>query len=226
MPPDAAVIFDVDGVLLDLTPAEENTFFWAFSSLYGLEGLSRDWDSYRIRNDEDIIAEILERHFGRRASRHECRAVAGAYLDRLASGLDRKRLAPLAVDGAGELLERLEGRARLGIATANLREAARLRLAACRLWRPVADHAFGADGGGAKRRILARAIAGTGLPPGRIVFVGDNLNDVEAGLANGVHFVGFTRDTARIRRLAAAGAERICNHHRDTLKHIEDALEL
>jgi FMN phosphatase YigB (HAD superfamily) len=51
--PAAAVVFDVDGVLLDLTPAEEDAFFAPFETLYGITGLSRDWDSYRVRNDED-----------------------------------------------------------------------------------------------------------------------------------------------------------------------------
>ncbi len=39
---DAAVIFDVDGVLLDLTPPEEDAFFHPFLQLHGLSGLSRD----------------------------------------------------------------------------------------------------------------------------------------------------------------------------------------
>src|SRR5690606_8860878 len=43
---DCAVIFDVDGVLLDLTRPEEDAFFAPFERLYGLTGLSRDWDSY------------------------------------------------------------------------------------------------------------------------------------------------------------------------------------
>ncbi len=42
----AAVIFDVDGVLLDLTPPEEDAFFAPFARRHGLAGLSRDWDSY------------------------------------------------------------------------------------------------------------------------------------------------------------------------------------
>lgn len=222
----AAVIFDVDGVLLDLTPAEEDAFFWAFEKLHGLTDLSRDWDSYRIRNDENIIAEILEKHFGRAASPAECQAIVSAYLNHLASDIDLKRLRPSPVGGAAELLDRLARRVRLGIATANLLEAAHLRLACCRMWSPVQGHAFGADGGGAKRDILGRAIADTGLPPDRIVFIGDNLNDVAAGLAHAVHFIGFSRDDAKGRRLAAAGAQRVCNDHRDTLKHIEDALHL
>src|SRR5689334_22171558 len=145
---DAAVIFDVDGVLLDLTSAEEDAFFWAFASLHGIEGLSRDWDSYRIRNDEDIITEILTRHFGRTPSSGERQAVIRAYLENLAKGIELKRLMPAPIDGAGELLGRLSGRAELGVATANLLEAAELRLAAVRLWTPVQAHAFGANGGG------------------------------------------------------------------------------
>lgn len=222
---EAAVIFDVDGVLLELTPAEEDAFFWPFAKLHRLTGLSRDWDGYRIRNDEDIIDEILETHFKRRPTPAERQAVITAYLSHLASDLHLKRLRPEVVPGVQDLLASLAGKARLGIATANLLEAASLRLAACGLWEGLKAHGFGANGGGAKRQILARAIASLDLPADRIVFIGDNLNDVEAGLANKVHFIGFSRDPARARRLAEAGAERICNHHRDTLKHIEDALQ-
>ena len=223
---DAAVIFDVDGVLLDLTIEEEDAFFWAFAKLHNLTGLSRDWDSYRIRNDEDIITEILENHLGRTPSRHEHKAIIQTYLSHLANGIDVKTLTPSPIAGASDLLEHLDGKAKLGIATANLLEAASVRLAACGIWEPLKDHAFGANGGGAKRSILACAMASLNLPRDRIVFIGDNLNDVEAGLANGVHFIGFSQDQAKCRRLAEAGAQRVCNRHQDTLKHIEDALHL
>jgi phosphoglycolate phosphatase-like HAD superfamily hydrolase len=223
---DAAVIFDVDGVLLDLTPEEEDAFFWAFAKLHRLSGLSRDWDGYRIRNDVEIINEILEAHFGRSPSPAEHQAVIRTYLGHLANGIDAGRLKPSPIAGAEGLLGDLAGTLKLGIATANLREAASLRLAACAMWEPVKTYAFGANGGGAKCQILARAMANLALPPERIIFIGDNLNDVEAGLANGVHFIGFSEDQAKCRYLADAGAKRVCNHHRDTLKHIRDALRL
>lgn len=226
MNPHAAVIFDVDGVLLDLTEPEEDAFFWPFAELHGLTGLSRDWDGYRIRNDEDIIEEILEGHFGRAPTSEEHRAVIDAYVGHMEANLRLKRLVPEVVPGTSELLAGLAGKARLGIATANLLEVASLRLAACGLWDRFKTLGFGANGGGAKREILARAIASLNLSRQRIVFIGDNLNDVEAGLANQVHFIGFSAEPAKTRRLAAAGAERICNHHRDTLKHIKDALNI
>ena len=59
---DAAIIFDVDGVLLELTRAEEELFFQPFASRCDANKLSRDWNSYQIRNDENIIAELIERH--------------------------------------------------------------------------------------------------------------------------------------------------------------------
>ena len=43
----AAVIFDVDGVLLELMAAEEDAFFAPLTARYGLTNLSRDWNSYR-----------------------------------------------------------------------------------------------------------------------------------------------------------------------------------
>jgi phosphoglycolate phosphatase-like HAD superfamily hydrolase len=223
---DNAVIFDVDGVLLDLTAAEEDAFFWAFEKLHQLTGLSRDWDSYRTRNDEDIISEILEAHFGRVPSHAEHKAVIAAYLNHLTSGIEARQLMPFPIEGAANLLRQLTGKTALGIATANLVEAAGARLKACGMWEPLKGHAFGANGGGAKLEILARAMVELGLPRDRIVFIGDNLNDVAAGLGNGVHFIGFSKDQAKVHRLAAAGAKRVCINHLDTLKHIKDALRL
>lgn len=208
----AAIIFDVDGVLLDLTAPEEDAFFEVFRRRYGLEGLSRDWDSYRIRNDEHIIAEILERHGLPAAERA---AVVSDYLGLLGQGLASGALSSVAIPGAAELLSTLS-RYRLGIATANLLCAAKLRLAAQSLWDPVSPLAFGAEGSGHKRETVARAIAASGLPKHRIVYVGDNVNDVDAGLTNGVHFIGFSADPARRDKLRKAGAPHLAANHGDT----------
>lgn len=210
---DSAVIFDVDGVLLDLTPAEEEGFFVPFARRYGLTGLSRDWDSYRTRNDEDIIAEILEVN-GLPLSDRD--AVIADYLGVMAEGLRERRFSPVEISGARALLQLLHGRHAIGIATANLLAAARLRLIHAGLWKWVEGYAFGAEGGGHKRGTVARAIAATGLPRTRIVYIGDNLNDVVAGLENGVHFIGFAVDAARRHRLSAAGAEYTSGDHATT----------
>ena len=188
----AAVIFDVDGVLLELTRAEEDAFFVPFERRYGLKDISRDWNSYAIRNDENIIAEILARHG---LPEHEHAAVVADYLEVLKLQLADGTIETIVIPGALELLQNLHGSLQIGIATANLLGAAELRLKDAGLWHHVSACAHGADGGGHKREILARAIAATGLPKNRIVYIGDNLNDVEAGLSNGVHFIGFSTNS-------------------------------
>ncbi len=216
-----AVIFDVDGVLLDLTPAEEDGFFLAFERRYGLTSLSRDWDSYRTRNDEDIIDEILESHG---LPLHDRSGVIGDYLAIMQHWLEIGYFTPVEIPGTRQLLEDLQGTHSLGIATANLRAAAKLRLAALSLWSPIEKFAFGADGGGPKRDVLARAIASIGLPRERIVFIGDNISDVDAGLANGVHFIGFSTSAARREKLEKAGAKWLSGDHAETRRMIETLL--
>jgi phosphoglycolate phosphatase-like HAD superfamily hydrolase len=93
------------------------------------------------------------------------------------------------------------------------------------LWNPVSAHAFGAEGGGHKREILARTIASIHLPKQRIVYVGDNLNDVEAGLSNGVHFIGFSTNPGRLNELERAGTNHISNNHLDTFRLISHLLK-
>ena len=215
-----AVIFDVDGVLLDLTAPEEDAFFLAFARLHAITGLSRDWDSYRVRNDEHIIAEILERH-GLAAGEHE--AIVTEYLKILSDGLASKALKAVEIPGTRQLLNSLSD-LRRGIATANLLSAAKLRLQSAGLWEPVSSLAFGAEGSGHKRETVAQAIAASGLPKQRIVYIGDNLNDVDAGLSNGVHFIGFAQDAGRRERLAAAGARHLSADHRTTVELVRQLL--
>lgn len=218
---DSAVIFDVDGVVLELTSAEEDIFFQPFAERYGLSGLSRDWDSYRTRNDEDIIGEILEAH-GLPAD-HRPQVIAG-YLETMQDALARGLVASVEIPGARGLLEHLAPRHGLGIATANLAAIARLRLESVGLWGHVSRYPFGAEGGGHKRETLARAVAATGLARERIVFVGDNLNDADAGLSNGVHFIGFAVEEHQRLRLGAAGARHLSGDHATTLRLISGLL--
>ena len=218
---DSAVIFDVDGVLLDLTPQEEDAFFLAFERRYGITGLSRDWDSYKVRNDEHIIAEILGSHG---IDPDERDTVGSEYLAILSDGLTSGALRAAEIPGARDLLDSLHG-ANRGIATANLLPAAKLRLEACGLWGFVSGLAFGAEGSGHKRETVARAIAATGLPKNRIVYVGDNLNDAEAGLSNGVHFIGFSENADRRDRLRQAGATHVSGNHACTAEIISKLLK-
>ena len=210
---DSAVIFDCDGVLLELLPDEEEMFFSALAAFIPTDELSRNWNSYTIRNDDDIVSEVLAR-FGKAESLKP--EVIKHYLRGLASALNNKHITSTAIPGTVELLQQLKGKHRLGLATANFIEAARLRLEQAGLWPFVSHHAIGADGGGHKRQLLACLLESIPLPRNRIVYVGDNVVDVEAGLKNGVHLIGFSLSPARRDQLRAAGARHIAASHAET----------
>jgi phosphoglycolate phosphatase-like HAD superfamily hydrolase len=213
---DWAIIFDVDGVLLELTRAEEELFFQPFASHIDSSKLSRDWNSYKIRNDEDIVKEIVARYH---LPASEAHVITDEYMALLEQELN-DGLKSVPIEGAEALLKHVSPLARLGVATANFRMAAKMRLQQAGMWGPVSALAFGADGGGHKSVILARVIAACGLPHSRIIFVGDNVNDVQAGIQNKVHFIGFSADSSRREKLAAAGAQRLAANHTETLQGI------
>ncbi len=218
---DCAIIFDVDGVLLELTRAEEELFFQPFASRCNAEKLSRDWNSYAIRNDEEIVAELVQRHG---LADIEKQNIKSEYLELLRAQLASNAISSPLVPAADELVLEFADRATLGIATANFREAAKLRLSKANLWRHVSDYAFGADGGGHKRDILGRALNTIPTPKSRIVYIGDNLNDVEAGLRHGVNFIGFSVDAERRQILQKVGAQHISANHHQTILIIRSIL--
>jgi phosphoglycolate phosphatase-like HAD superfamily hydrolase len=213
---DAAVIFDVDGVLLELTRDEEELFFEALSRFVPTENLSRDWNSYRIRNDEDIIVEILERNSLPVALKS---TVTAHYMALIMSSKVRSK----PIIGASTLLKTLSNEAHLGIATANLLCAAKHRLQQADFWNAVSSHASGADGGGHKSVILGRTI--TGLPPvSKVIYIGDNINDLEAARVHGVTFIGFSEDALRRDILRTSGAKHISATHLETRALINQML--
>jgi len=216
-----AIIFDVDGVLLDLTRDEEELFFEPFRSRCDIARLSRDWNSYQIRNDEDIIKELVERHA---LHPSETATITAEYLKLLEDRLHNGQIQSQVISGATSLLNKFKTKARLGIATANFRRAAELRLKQTGLWDHVSGLAHGADGGGHKSAILARAIRTLGLSPQRIIFIGDNVNDVAAGLENGVHFIGFSESAERREKLATHGAKTLSAAHAQTETLLEQIL--
>ena len=218
---DAAIIFDVDGVLLELTRAEEELFFQPFASRCDATKLSRDWNSYAIRNDENVVSELIERHG---LGEQEQPIIIQEYLNLLEQQIKSRKIISRQIAGAPQLLEQCAAFATLGIATANFREAARLRLHQAGLWNFVSAYAHGADGGGHKHEILGRALATIALPKSNIVYVGDNVNDVIAGLTHGVHFIGFSQIPQRLEELRNAGAKHLSSNHTQTLALIKSLL--
>lgn len=210
-----AIIFDVDGPLLHLGEAEQDCFVEPLEATYGLRDVSRDWNSYRVRNDVEIYREILGRYFGREPTSAEIAHICQLYCERLKARYDAGELRPHPVNGAVQLVRQLDGMdaVNIGIATANLRTAARIRLEHVCLWVPLAAHAGCAEQGGPKKDILSHVIAAIGVPAQRVLFIGDNPSDLAAAQANGTAFLGFSEERASRERLHQAGASRVLDEY-------------
>lgn len=217
----SAVIFDVDGPLLHLTDAEAEAFFVPLRDISAVDH-SLDWDSYRIRNDVEIYRDILG------MSGDAIMPYIAAYLSTLDTKYQSGEAAVTPIPRAQALLETLSqvnGLA-LGTATANFEAAAKMRLTQAGMWPHVQHFHSGAEPGGHKRDILARVIARLDLPAERIVYLGDNLNDLDAAQANGTHFIGFHTDTEKRARLTQSGAKTVTGDHTESLRLIRYFLDL
>ncbi len=222
--PDHAVIFDIDGVLLHLTRNEEKLFFDAFRDVFNVaeHHINPNWGSYKIRNDVEIVDELLERHFGRAPTQTEASAVLEHYTKSIDAGLLSGELSAREIEGAKPLLQSLAAgdTFRLGLATANIQETAEIRLKNADLWGYY--HVTGyAEARGPKINILRDAISqletnGGAISPDRIVYLGDQLGDLDAARENGVHFVGTSPSAEQRQVLRDNGAETVSEGHHET----------
>lgn len=232
--PDAcAIIFDIDGVLVHLSEAEEDVFFAALEQVHGITGASRDWNSYKIRNDVEIIEELIAAKFNRPAKPDEVRLVMERYHALMDIAIRSGGVKVSAIDGVTEVLHALgwQDGVTLGVATANLKSVAHMRLRAGELkdWFKIGGYA---ESRGPKADILGQVMkklrdgSGNVLAPERVVFLGDNPNDVAAGQQNGCHFIGFATEQPRRQLLREAGAQVVIGSHTETLDAITAAFAL
>lgn len=222
-----AVIFDVDGVILHLTPPEEAVFFSALEAVFGIANASSDWDSYRVRNDVAIVEELVETHLDREATGDDINRFTDKYISLLDIGIKSGEIEVRQIDGIRSVLMALTRLSdiTMGLATANLMTAAKLRLRDAGLNDFFTVGGF-AEARGPKREILRSTLDGlkdeNGAPLAkeRIVYLGDNLVDVDAGLANGCGLIAFNVNQEKHPILREAGAENILSGHRDTFGEI------
>lgn len=228
-----AVIFDVDGVILHLTPPEEAAYFKALELVFGIDDASPDWDSYRARNDVEIVEELIETRLNRPAEPSDILAFTDKYISLVDVGIRTGEIEVLEIEGIRDVLMALTQAENLimGLATANLMGMAKMRL------RHLGLNDFFKVGGfaearGPKRQILQKTMAGltdergNPIPKERVVFLGDNVGDVDAGLSNGCGLIAFSEERSKHQKLKDAGAEHIISSHTQTVPMIERLLGL
>jgi beta-phosphoglucomutase len=195
----SALIFDMDGVLVDSEPLHKRAKELAFGKL-GIELSEEVYDSYKGRPDETMLPEILHERGG---------------MERLAelSRLKREFYESIeheqqAVPGAVEFVGWAKSRYRIALATSATprnRGAALERLGIGDAFEVIVDH-------GRRLRpkpdpeVFLMAMRELGIGAVDCWIVEDSLNGIVAGKAAGCVTIGITT-TFDAEKLAAAGAD-------------------
>ncbi|EGV16400.1 HAD hydrolase-like protein [Thiocapsa marina] len=199
------ILFDFDGTLVDSLEAAY-TAFRQVGPEFGCAPLSR---------------ERLERLRGMHAL--EVVHALGVPMYRLPQLATRMRRAMRAdlmetapIEGIGEVLEMLLQRGhRLGILSSNARASVHEYIRRHRL--PGLEAVVGGTGLFGKAGALRRQVRRQGIAAECLIYVGDELRDLEAAREAQVPFAAVAWGYTPLARLAAAGPDYQCRHPRDLL---------
>lgn len=197
-------LFDIDGTLLDAHGSGRGAFDAVMAEQHGVANASAGI-RYGGKTDPAIVDEIFVARLGRAPTDRERAAFLEAYLPRLRAMLaaDGVRV----FDGVIAALEFLAPRARLGIATGNIREGADAKLAAAGLRDWFSLGGYGCDSP-VRSELVARAVE-RGRRAGdvrEVVVVGDTIHDISAARACGATVCAVATGVDPADKLAHADA--------------------
>jgi phosphoglycolate phosphatase len=221
MPARLAILFDIDGTLIETGGAGAQSWRIAFDELYGVPA---DIGAYTDAGMTD--PEVGRRTFGKVLGREPTSRELGRLLA-LRNSLLPKTVAESAgyrvLPGVTELLPRLsEEGYLLGLTTGGVESAAHIKLARAQL-----NHYFHFGGYGSDstdraeltRKAIERAstILGQTLSGEEILDIGDTPRDLDAARAAGAVSVGVATGTYTVDQLEQAGADFVLSTLEDPL---------
>lgn len=199
------LFFDFDGTLVNSLEAAFNAFE-RVGPAFGCRPLSRD----RLERLRGLHAREVVRALGVPPHRLPELAV------RMRRTMRGELMATPPVEGIAEVLDLLRRRGlSVGVLSSNARASVTEYLRRHRL--PAPDAIVGGTGVFGKAAALRRQVRRLGSEPGALVYVGDELRDLEAAHDAGVRFAAVAWGFTPLERLVAAGADFRCDRPRDLL---------
>lgn len=207
-----AILFDVDGTLIDAAGAGRASVHAAFVEVFGVDRstVAATVVPFAGRTDT-VIFRSLAQALGIAPEVYEARAAAvrEAYFARLRTSMTKPDPRRRVLPGVRPLLESLhaDDEAVVGLLTGNLERGARIKLEAFDLNRYFETGGFSTDDG--DRRAIARRAAarvaefhGIDIPPECTVVIGDTVLDVDCARANGFRSIAVATGGASAEEMA------------------------
>jgi phosphoglycolate phosphatase len=208
-----AVLFDIDGTLIETGGASDRAWKRAFKELHDV-----DVDVPAVTGkgmpDPEVGRVVFEESLSREPTEAEAEELMRGRLDHLPEEVENSP-GYVVKDGVVELCERLiRDGLMLGLATGNVEEAARIKLARANLNRFFSFGGFGSDSPNRTeltKTALERAefVSGHTLDRDRSFCCGDTPRDVEAAHAAGIRVVGVATGEYTAEQLVEAGADAV-----------------
>jgi phosphoglycolate phosphatase-like HAD superfamily hydrolase len=207
----SAILFDIDGTLLETGGAGGAAWQRGFRELYGVDANVAEHTDAGM-TDPEIAEIIFSEVIGREGTPEERAKAIAAYLRHLPETVaesDGYRLMP----GVVELLDRLLDAGKLlGLVTGNVEAAAHIKLSRGNLNRFFSFGGYGSDSrdrAEVTRAALRRAelVSGGTLGDGACFSIGDTPRDVTAGHGAGIEVVGVATGKYSVDELRDAGAD-------------------
>jgi phosphoglycolate phosphatase len=206
-----AVLFDIDGTLIDTGGAGTRSWRWAFERLHGVPADIAKSSSAGM-TDPDVATRTFEAVVGRAPSDHELARLFAWYVYRLQHEVEISegyRVLAGVVETLGGLMDR---GVVLGIVSGGLEGSARIKLERGHLNRYFPVGAYGTDSRD-RHEITRVAIArvstmhGRDIEPAEVMVVGDTPLDVDAAKAVGAISLGVAGGSYPVDELRRAGAD-------------------
>jgi phosphoglycolate phosphatase len=216
-----AVLFDIDGTLIESGGASDRAWHRAFKELHGLDVHISEITGKGVP-DPAVGRQAFKAALGREPTDEEAEALMRRRLDHLE---DEVMISPgyKVHDGVEELLEKLRADGiLLGLTTGNVEEAAHIKLERADLNRFFSFGGYGSDSPDRTeltRKALERAdqaLEGR-LDRDRCFSCGDTPRDVEAGHGAGIRVVGVATGEFTVEQLREAGADAVISSFREGL---------
>lgn len=219
MPDATAVLFDIDGTLLDMLGIGRLAFVRALETAFGIRD-NLDYISFSGNTDLNVLRHVMSHH-GRPLTEHDCEAFHRQLPIELAAASSQAKL--VLYPGVRNLLEALSAEPDivLGLVTGNVEACAWIKLRQFNLHNHFVLGAFGdehADRNHIARLALERVRSR--LAPGQTLkacfLIGDTPNDIQAAHAIDAVAVAVATGKFSVAELKAAGADVVLPDLADT----------